>query len=254
MAEAFLYLRIDIAGFGSKKVVMKNRFISSFAVLALALSGALSISAPAQTTDESPAPSDQPSAPMEIGQEPPNYSQPNNGQMGYPQPGEAPGPNAGPNESPNEAQPSEAQPGGPEGEAPAETDQGVARISLIHADVSTQRGDSGDWSAATLNQPVMTGDKVSTGDNARAELQLDYANILRLGPNSQANMANLTKRNIQIQLAQGIADFSVSKDSEAEPEIDTPNVSIHPAHHDGVFRADLQSTQRLLEKRRIRFH
>jgi hypothetical protein len=150
--------------------------------------------------------------------------------------GQAPGPDA----QSSDAQPTEAQPGGPEGEAPAQTDQGVARISLIHGDVSTQRGDSGDWSAATLNQPVMTADKVSTGDNARAELQLDYANILRVGPNSQANLANLTKRNIQIQLAQGIADFSISKDSESEPELDTPNVTIHPAHHDGVFRVEVR--------------
>src|SRR5579859_597171 len=218
---------------------MKNRLISSFAVLALALSGVLSISAVAQTTDESPAPSDQPSAPMEIGQEQPNYSQPNNGQMGYPQPGEAPGPNAGPNDSPNDAQPSEAQPGGPEGEAPAQTDQGVARISLIHADVSTQRGDSGDWSAATLNQPVMTGDKISTADNARTELQLDYANTLRLGPNTKVNVANLTHKNIQIQVAEGIVNYTVSKDSEAEPEIDTPNIAIHPSHHDDVFRVEV---------------
>src|ERR1700737_1334678 len=152
---------------------MKNRFIASMAVLTLALSGALSVSAFAQTTDEGPAPSDQPSAPMEIGQAPM------------------------PDEQPSDAQPTEAEPGGPSGEAPAETDQGVARISLIHGDVSTQRGDSGDWSAATLNQPVMTADKVSTGDNARAELQLDFATILRLGPNSQANMSNLTKTNIQ---------------------------------------------------------
>ncbi len=36
------------------------------------------------------------------------------------------------------AQPTEAQPGGPSGEGPAKTDQGVARISLIHGDVSTQ--------------------------------------------------------------------------------------------------------------------
>ena len=142
--------------------------------------------------------------------------------------------------SPNDAQPTEAQPGGPSGEAPAQTDQGVARVSLIHGDVSTQRGDSGDWSAATLNQPVMTGDKVSTGDSARSELQLDFANILRLGPNSKANIANLTKKNIQIQLSEGIANFTVSKDSEAEPEIDTPNVSVHPAHHDGVFRIEVR--------------
>ena len=141
---------------------------------------------------------------------------------------------------PSDAQPTEAEPGGPSGEAPAQTDQGVARVSLIHGDVSTQRGDSGDWSAATLNQPVMTGDKVSTADNARTELQLDFANIIRLGPNSKANLSNLTKKQIQIQLAEGIANYTVSKDSEAEPEIDTPNVSIHPAHHDGVFRVEVR--------------
>jgi FecR protein len=117
---------------------------------------------------------------------------------------------------------------------------GVARISLIHGDVSTQRGDSGDWSAATLNQPVVTGDKVSTGDGGRAEVQLDFANLLRLGPNSKANIANFTKRNIQIQLGQGIADYVVWKNSEAEPEIDTPNVALHPAHHDGIFRVEVR--------------
>jgi hypothetical protein len=85
----------------------------------------------------------------------------------------------------------------------------------------------------------MTGDKVSTGDNARTELQLDFANILRLGPNSKANIANLTQKDIQIQLGEGIANYTVSKDSEAEPEIDTPNVSVHPAHHDGVFRIEV---------------
>src|SRR3984885_426366 len=209
---------------------MKNAWTTNLAVLTLALSSALSMSALAQTTDEGPAPSDQPSAPMEMGQAPPGaqpgYTQPGNGQPSEAQPGDA--------------QPTEAQPGGPSGEAPAQTDQGVARISLIHGDVSTQRGDSGDWSAATLNQPAMTGDKVSTGDNSRVELQLDFANILRLGPNSQVNLASLTKRNIQLQLAQGIATFSVSKDSEAEPEIDTPNVSVHPAHHDGVFRIEVR--------------
>ena len=156
----------------------------------------MSVSAIAQTTEEGSGPSEQPSAPMEMGQANPP----------------APSMNGQP-----DAQPTEAQPGGPEGEAPAKTDQGVARVSLMHGDVSTQRGDSGDWSAAVLNQPVMTGDKVSTGDNARTELQLDFANILRLGPNSKANFANLTQKDIQIQLSQGIADFAVSKDSEAEP-------------------------------------
>jgi hypothetical protein len=206
---------------GLSRWFMKSRFGAALAILALAFLGVLSVSAFAQTTEEGPAPSDQPSAPMEIGQSGPTADQPMDAQ-------------------PSDAQPTEAEPGGPSGEAPAQTDQGVARLSLIHGDVSTQRGDSGDWSAATLNQPVMTGDKVSTADNARTELQLDFANILRLGPNSKANISNLTKKQIQIQLGEGIATYAVSKDSEAEPEIDTPNVSIHPAHHDGVFRVEVR--------------
>ena len=201
---------------------MKSRSQGKWVVLTLAMAGALSMGAWAQTTDEGSGPSEQPSAPMEVGQDQPQQS-----------PSDA---------LPSEqgAQPTEAQPGGPSGEGPARTDQGVARVSLIHGDVSSQRGDSGDWSAAALNQPVMGGDKVSTGDNARTELQLDFANTLRLGPNSKVNVANLTHKNIQIQLGQGILNYTVSKDSEAEPEIDTPNVAVHPSHHDGVFRIEVQ--------------
>src|SRR5579862_6430808 len=158
---------------------MKNKFLSSIAVLALFLAGGLGSTARAQTTEETPAPSDQPSAPMEMGQ---------------PGPQQAPPPYQG---GPDQQQPPqnmpEAQPGGPTGEAPAEVNEGVGRVSLMHGDVSTQRGDSGDWSAAILNQPVMTGDKVSTGDNGRTELQLDFANTLRLGPKTKATISNLTR-------------------------------------------------------------
>ncbi len=218
-----------------KRPVMKNRFLSSFAILTLALVGTLSIPMHAQTTEEGTGPSEQPSAPMEIGRpqatQPPQAGPPP--RPGYPpQPGQ---PQAGP-----PPQGEEAQPGGPSGEGPAKTDQGVGRISMIHGEVSTQRGDSGDWSAAVLNQPVVHGDKVSTGAGGRAEVQLDYANILRLGSSAQANLAAFTQQFIQIQVGQGLANYSVFGESEAEPEIDTPNVAVHPAHQDGVFRIEVR--------------
>src|ERR1019366_7858782 len=93
--------------------------------------------------------------------------------------------------------------------APAEIIAGVARISLIHGDVSTQRGDTSSWSAAALNAPVLAGDRVSTGDKARTEVQLDYANMLRLAEHSQANITSLTRSQIQIQLGRGMANYSV---------------------------------------------
>ncbi len=197
---------------------MKDRFIASFALLILVLAVAFSLSAKAQTTQEGPGPSEQPSAPMEIGQD--KTAQP--APIAAPRLGE------------------EAKPGGPSGEAPAKTDKGVGRVSMIHGDVSTQRADSGTWSAAVLNQPVVTGDKVSTGVGARAEVQLDYANILRLGSNAQATLARFTDKYIQIQVGQGLANYSVFGESEAEPEIDTPNVAVHPAHKDGVYRVEVR--------------
>src|SRR5580765_1581750 len=87
--------------------------------------------------------------------------------------------------------------------AQVDVSPGVARVSLIRGEVSTQRGDSGDWAAAALNQPVVTGDRVSTGADSRAELQLDFANILRLADNSQATIANLSNNQMQVQIGQG---------------------------------------------------
>jgi hypothetical protein len=119
--------------------------------------------------------------------------------------------------------------------APAEKN-GVARISLIHGDVSTQRGDSKDWSAAALNAPVLAGDRVSTGDKARTEIQLDYANMLRLAEHSQANVVQLTHSQIQIQLGHGMANYTVFRNSDADAEIDTPNVAIKTERRESSFR------------------
>jgi hypothetical protein len=117
---------------------------------------------------------------------------------------------------------------------------GVARISLIHGEVSTQRGDSGDWSAAALNAPIVSGDKVSTGDDGRAEIQLDYANLVRIGSHSQATIASLSRNQIQVQIGQGIANYDVFKNGDANAEIDTPNVALHPGRNDGSFRIEVR--------------
>jgi hypothetical protein len=118
---------------------------------------------------------------------------------------------------------------------PQDKPPGVARISTIRGDVSIQRGDSADWVAAAQNTPVMPGDKVSTGQDALSELQLDYANILRLSSQSVANVTTLDNAPIQIQLAQGLAFYTILKGAEANAEIDTPNVALHP-RGEGEFR------------------
>ncbi len=73
-----------------------------------------------------------------------------------------------------------------------EPSSGVARVSLIRGDVSTLRGDSGDWVAAVVNTPLVPGDTVATGPGSRTEIQLDHANVLRLDEQAQAKIADLT--------------------------------------------------------------
>src|SRR5712692_5069019 len=121
---------------------------------------------------------------------------------------------------------------------------GVVRVSLIQGEVSTQRGDTGEWAAAALNQPLVGGDRISTGDGSGAELQLDHGNILRLGNNSQAKIApvertQIERAQIQIQVGQGVVYYAVFKDSEAEVEIDTPNAAIRPASKEDVYRIEV---------------
>ena len=51
---------------------------------------------------------------------------------------------------------------------------------------------------------------------------------------------SLLKNSSRFRLGQGLANYSVFGESEAEPEIDTPNVAVHPAHKDGVVRIEVR--------------
>jgi hypothetical protein len=121
-----------------------------------------------------------------------------------------------------------------------EPEPGVARVSLINGDVSTMRGDSGDWVATTINTPLVQGDKIATGPRSRTEIQLDYANTLRLDQSSEARIADISGKHIQVQLSEGLLNLSVAGGSESEVEIDTPNVAVRPIKN-GVYRVQVNS-------------
>ena len=141
-------------------------------------------------------------------------------------------------------QPQDGPQGGPQGGGQPQArpnDAGAARISFVQGDVSTQHGGSNDWAAATINTPVVTGDHISTGPDARAEIQLDHANVVRLSDLSTANVVNLSRNQMQLQIGQGLANYEVLSNNEAKIEIDTPNVAIHPAMGEGSYRITVNS-------------
>ena len=117
---------------------------------------------------------------------------------------------------------------------------GAARISVINGQVSTLRGDSADWVAAIVNAPVMQGDAVATAGHSRAEVQLDFANVLRLDQNAEVKIVDLSQNHIQVQVASGIVDYVILKGAETNVEIDTPNMAVTPMS-EGVYRIQVDT-------------
>ena len=195
---------------------MKRYFASLRAVL---LTGALFLGMGATLGAQQAPPASQ--QPMEIpAQSPQAQYPPQQYPSQQPYPG-GPPPQAGPQQ----------QPGGPQ-----QGDPGAARISFIHGEVSTQHSGSSDWAAATLNTPVVNGDQISTGKDSRAEIQLDHANVLRLAEQSTANVVSLSHAQMQLQVGQGLVNYDVMRNSDANVEIDTANVAIHPQMGEGSYR------------------
>ena len=122
------------------------------------------------------------------------------------------------------------------------TDAGssVARISVLHGNVTMQRGDSGDTVAASINAPVNVGDYLSTpAGDSRAEVQLDANDFVRVGANSQLRFTQLDANNETLQLAAGTIELRMFK-YVADPQVDTPSISIRP-NVAGQYRVSVAS-------------
>ena len=127
--------------------------------------------------------------------------------------------------------------GAPDGQY--EPGRAVGRISVISGDVSVRRGDSGDVVAAAVNAPVMADDRLLTGSSSRAEVQLDFANFVRVGPNSEVRFTGMDVKNFQLQLAAGTMTFRVLRQGQAQSEVDTPSVAVRPVRQ-GIYRVTVR--------------
>jgi FecR protein len=109
----------------------------------------------------------------------------------------------------------------------------------MNGNVSVRRGDSGDLVAAIMNVPLTAGDRLVTTDSARAEVQFDFANLVRLGPATEVRFSDLEYHRYQIQVATGTISFRILRDSDAQIEISTPSVSVHPLRK-GIYRVSVK--------------
>ncbi len=104
----------------------------------------------------------------------------------------------------------------------------VARISVIKGEAQVRRSDTDEWEVAVLNLPMVQGDTLATGPDARIELQFDSDRYLRVDENSQVTLTAIHDGGIAVSVGQGSAAIRLMKfDPEREFfEIDAPKTTV----------------------------
>ena len=124
--------------------------------------------------------------------------------------------------------PGATMPGGPMPGQPGQADppSRVARLNYETGPVSFRPGSVEDWTAATLNYPLTTGDHLWTDVDARTEMHVG-STAIRMAPQTALAILNLDDRTTQLSLTQGVLHVRVRQLSDAEAfEVDTPNSAI----------------------------
>ena len=102
----------------------------------------------------------------------------------------------------------------------------VARLSLVNGSVSFQPASVDDWTAATLNYPLTTGDHLYTDRGAAAEIRMG-PEAIRLASQTNFGFLNLDDRVAQMHLTEGSVNVRIRALGDQDVwEIDTPNGAI----------------------------
>src|ERR1035437_8162156 len=118
--------------------------------------------------------------------------------------------------------------------APALADAGdppsrVARLSFQSGTVSFRPGTIEEWTAASLNYPLTTGDHLWADDGAQVEMHVG-STAIRMGSQTALAILNLDDQMAQFSLTQGVLEVHVRHLGDQEAfEIDTPCVRLNCA-------------------------
>jgi FecR protein len=115
----------------------------------------------------------------------------------------------------------------------------VGRLADIQGNVWVYEHEQGDWSAALRNRPLTSGDRISTGPDARAELRIG-SSTLRVAARSELELLQLDDQRVRIQLLSGSMAVRIrSRDVADDFELLTSEARFKPLRA-GHFRIDRQ--------------
>ncbi|PKM07972.1 MAG: hypothetical protein CVV14_06235 [Gammaproteobacteria bacterium HGW-Gammaproteobacteria-4] len=114
----------------------------------------------------------------------------------------------------------------------------VAYLSDIRGDVGYSPAGEDDWFDVVRNRPLIRGDRLWTGRNARTELQVGSAAV-RLGPDTSVELLDIDDRIAQIRMTQGTLNLSVRRVYSGQVfEVATPMLAF-TVERAGRYRIDV---------------
>ncbi|MGH8191703.1 MAG: DUF6600 domain-containing protein, partial [Rhodanobacteraceae bacterium] len=113
----------------------------------------------------------------------------------------------------------------------------VARLAYLSGQVQFAPAGESDWGSVEINRPMVIGDRLLTGDDGLAVMELGDAAV-RIDHDTAFDFLNLDEDNVQIELSQGTLNAAVRQMSDGENfEVDTPTVAFVAAQP-GIYRID----------------
>ena|GEM_PF-2063149 len=114
----------------------------------------------------------------------------------------------------------------------------VARISYLRGPVYVQTADDNNWSDATINRPLTSGDQLWTDAHGRSELQMGSTTV-QVDANTQLRIEQLTDNDLRLVITQGLINVRVRQlDRNDHVEFSTPNAAVTPIDT-GTYRIDV---------------
>lgn len=112
-----------------------------------------------------------------------------------------------------------------------------------------------EWELLTIKENLQTGDSVKTGSDGRVEMLLNPGSFLRLGENSEFELADSSLENLEIRLVRGtvIVEATGADDSRLQINISTPHTKIAIVRR-GLYRLNVvpgDNTELIVRKGRV---
>lgn len=103
---------------------------------------------------------------------------------------------------------------------------GQARLGLIRGDVQIYTNDIREWAAASINMPLLEGDRIWAPEGARTEVQIQGGVYIRLGSATALDILAYQEDASQFYLSGGHAYINNRRGGIDQIQVDTPLASV----------------------------